>query len=58
MDIIEIYPNGDPYGRGFQGSQSIDGGVSWIFRGDIGPRPRWWWRQYCRKNNYKLRNRS
>jgi hypothetical protein len=55
--IIEIYPNGDPYGRGFQGSQSDDNGHSWYFRGDVSPAPRWWWRNYARRNNAILRHR-
>ncbi len=54
-DIISIQTNGDPYGYGFVGSQSHDNGHSWFYRGDIGAQPRWWWRSYCRKNNYILR---
>lgn len=55
--IIEIYVDGDPYGSGFQGSQSDDGGHSWFYRGDIGAMPRLWWRAYCRKCNFTLRYR-
>ena len=55
--IIEIHPNGDPFGRGFTGSQSDDGGLSWYYRGDIGAMPRRWWRAYCRLNYYTLRER-
>ena len=57
-DIIEIYVNGDPYGRGYCGSQSTDGGQSWYYRGDIGAQSRTWWRAYCRQNNYVLRYRD
>ena len=53
--IIEIQPTGDPYGRGFTGSQSDDNGHSWYYRGDIGAQTREFWRYYCRKNNYILR---
>src|SRR3990167_10826800 len=54
-DIIEIQPNGDPYGSGFTGIESTDNGQSWFYRGDIGARPRWWWRNYCRRENIILR---
>jgi hypothetical protein len=53
--IIELSHNGDPYGKGFWGSQSDDGGKSWVFRGDVGAMPRQWWRWYARKNNFTLR---
>ena len=53
--IIEIYPNGDPYGKGFQGRESTDGGKSWFYLGNIGAAPRSFWRLYCRKNNIVLR---
>lgn len=55
--IIEIYPNGDPFGGGFQGSESTDGGESWVFRGDVGAVPRRWWRNYCQRNKIVLRLR-
>ena len=55
--IIEIYPNGDPYGSGFEASESTDGGNSWFYRGDVGARTREFWRNYCRKNNCTLRYR-
>ena len=47
--IIEIRPNGDPYGKGFTALQSDNGGDSWYFRGDIGAKPRQWWRDYARR---------
>ena len=53
--IIELQHNGDPYERGFAGSESPDNGNSWFCRGDIGAQSRAWWRYYCRKNNYVLR---
>jgi hypothetical protein len=53
--IIELSVNGDPYGSGFTGSQSEDGGKSWFYRGDVNQMPRWWWRNYCRRNNIILR---
>lgn len=57
-DIIEIYPNGDPFGRGYQGSQSTDGGQSWFFCGDISPMSREAWRRYCRREGIILRHRD
>lgn len=53
--IIELEPNGDPFGHGFVGSQSDDGGESWFYRGDIGPQTRAWWRSYAQRHGYKLR---
>jgi hypothetical protein len=53
--IIELQHNGDPYGSGFTGSESTDGGESWFYRGDVGAMPRWWWRNYCRRTNKILR---
>ena len=53
--IIEIQVNGDPYGRGYVGSQSDDNGHSWYYRGDIGAQTRQYWRNYCRRKNYILR---
>lgn len=54
-EIIWLSHNGDPYGRGFVASQSRDGGESWFYRGDIGAMPRRYWREYCRKNDFILR---
>ena len=56
--IIEIYRNGDPYGSGFQGSQSNDNGHSWYFRGDLSPMPRQAWRDYCHRLNIILRQET
>lgn len=53
--IVELSPNGDPYGRGYTGTYTLDGGKTWFYRGDIGAQPRRWWRQYCRRNGYTLR---
>lgn len=53
--IIELNVNGDPYGRGYTGSESVDNGKTWYYRGDVGAMPRSWWRNYCRKNNIILR---
>ena len=58
-EIVEIRPNGDPYGRGFVGVQykdqaEYDTGIG-VYRGDFGAQNREFWRQYCRKNNYILR---
>jgi len=53
--IIEIRPNGDPFGSGYEGSQSDDGGKSWFYRGDIGAQPRKYWESYCRNKGYTLR---
>lgn len=53
--IIELSVNGDPYGKGYTGSESTDGGQTWYYRGDVGAMPRSWWRNYCRKNKIVLR---
>ena len=57
--IIEISINGDPYGSGFVGTEYKDEaecetGIG-VYRGDVGARPREWWRDYCRRNGYILR---
>lgn len=54
-DILELTPNGDPYGSGYTASHSSDGGESWFYRGDIGAKPRWWWRRFAFQNGYTLR---
>lgn len=56
--VVQLRPNGDYCGRGFTGSQSTDGGRSWYYRGDIGARPRWWWRGYCGRLGFALRERE
>lgn len=53
--VVEIQPNGDPYGGGWTGSETHDGGASWVYRGDVGARPRQWWRDYCRRTGRRLR---
>ena len=53
--IIEIRPNGDPFGRGYVGSETEDNGHSWFYRGDIGAQSRAWWRAYCRRITAILR---
>lgn len=53
--ILALAHNGDPYGSGFTASESTDGGRSWVYRGDIGARPRSFWRRYARKGRYILR---
>lgn len=53
--IIEIQINGDPYGRGFVGSESKDGGRSWFYRGDVGAQSLAWWRAYARRYGAILR---
>jgi len=58
MHIIEIHKNGDPYGKGYTGIESTDGGTSWFFRGDIGAMPRLWWRNYCMRQHIILRYRD
>lgn len=55
--IIEISPNGDPYGKGFVGSETNDGGESWFYMGNIGAQSRNFWRLYANKNGYILRYR-
>ena len=53
--ILSIRPNGDPYGSGFVGSESHDGGATWFYRGDIGAAPRWRWRSIARRMGAILR---
>ena len=60
-EIIEISLNGDPYGSGFMGvhfmSQAeYETGIG-IYHGDIGAKPRQWWRDFCRVYGYILRYR-
>ncbi len=55
QDILLIKPTGDPYGRGWEGIQSTDGGQTWFYRGDLGRRSRAWWRAYARRMGYTLR---
>ena len=54
-DIIEIKHNGDPCGSGFIGSLSTDNGETWTYMGHIGAQTRQFWRWYCRRNGYVLR---
>jgi hypothetical protein len=53
--ILQLAHNGDPYGGGFTATQSDTDGVSWFYRGDIGPMPRSFWRRYARLHGYTLR---
>jgi hypothetical protein len=53
--ILELSENGDPFGSGYTASESTDGGVTWYYRGDIGARPRSFWRDYARRNGKILR---
>jgi hypothetical protein len=53
--IIELQRNGDPFGGGFEGSQSTDGGKTWFYRGDISPAPRSVWRIVAKREGAILR---
>lgn len=53
--ILQLEYNGDPFGRGFIAHETRDNGESWFYRGDIGARPRSWWRDYARRNRFTLR---
>ena len=55
INIIEIQENGDPFGIGFVGTQTDNGGQTWWYRGDIGAKSRRWWREYTKKNDIILR---
>lgn len=62
MQIIEITPNGDPFGSGFVGTEYQDqteyeSGIG-IHRGDLGVKPRRFWRLYCKQFGYILRYRD
>lgn len=52
---IQLEPNGDPYGRGFVGTLlSSNNATVGPYMGDVGAKSRQWWRNYARKNDYKL----
>lgn len=51
---IEIRPNGDPYGSGYEGSETRDGGESWVYRGDVGAQSLSWWVDYCDREGIAL----
>lgn len=54
--IVIIERNGDPFESGFVGCQYADPWERYpVYRGDIGAKPRGWWRSYCRQNNLLLR---
>lgn len=53
--IIQLSRNGDQYGDGFTGAETLDRGHRWVYRGDLGAHTRWWWRSYCRQRIIILR---
>ncbi len=52
---LHLFPNGDPFGSGFTATETEyrhdDIG---IYRGDIGPQTRAWWRVYASRHGYVL----
>ena len=52
--VLELSLNGDPFGSGFTACESYDD-ETWFYRGDIGAKPRRWWRDYARRYGYRLR---
>lgn len=56
MKFLQLEHNGDPYGSGFTATEldRRDATIG-VYRGDIGARPRSWWRAYARRNGYVLR---
>lgn len=55
LHVIEIQPNGDPFGGGWTASETTDGGKTWFYRGDAGARSREWWRREARRSGATLR---
>lgn len=53
--VLELRSNGDPYGRGYVASESRDGGLTWVYRGDVGAASREWWRREARRIGAQLR---
>lgn len=53
--VLELRSNGDPYGRGYVASESRDGGVTWVYRGDVGAASREWWRREAKRIGAQLR---
>ena len=55
VKYIVLSHNGDPYGGGFTGTEMVnrDDDIG-IYRGDVGAMSRQWWRNYARRNGYKL----
>ena len=56
--ILELSPNGDPFGSGYHAIEYKDNaerdtGIG-VYRGDIGDRPRSYWRWYARRAGYRL----
>lgn len=52
---LVLSPNGDPYGRGFTATEMDNpSDNTGIYCGDIGAMSRSWWRNYARRNGYKL----
>lgn len=55
MRYIHLSHNGDSFGTGFVGMETENRhDTTGFYRGDIGARSRQWWRNYCRRNNFKL----
>jgi hypothetical protein len=53
--VIAICRNGDPFGSGFEGRETTDGGKTWFYRGDVSPMPRRWWRDHAYRVGAVLR---
>lgn len=53
--FLHLDYNGDSFGRGFVAMETKKRNeTTGIFRGDIGARSRNFWRNYAKKNGYKL----
>lgn len=57
--LLELRPNGDPYGSGFNAieystKENELNGIG-VYRGDLGDQPRSFWRHYAKRNEYRLR---
>ena len=52
---LTLSHNGDPYGGGFVATESENRNDRYgVYRGDLGARPRSFWRAYARRNGYRL----
>jgi hypothetical protein len=55
VKYLELAHNGDPYGSGFTATGLENrGDTIGVYFGDIGAKPRAWWRAYARRNGYVL----
>lgn len=55
MKYLHLSYNGDSFGRGFVAMETENrNDTVGIYRGDIGARSRQFWRNFAKRNNFKL----